>query len=136
MGYSSSISDYNSYGRFNSELRQYKLYFQNDYSEHKRCQLRERLSQAWKKIEHMKNTNVVLNPRNNVPAMFGGFDKAKNTVSESTKFQNELLKWRIRMGQNSSSSATTEHFQRARTSDKYHDYDRVCTLAEAYFNSV
>jgi hypothetical protein len=46
MGYSSSISDYNSYGRFNSKLRQYKLYHQKSYSEHKRCQLWERLSQA------------------------------------------------------------------------------------------
>jgi hypothetical protein len=78
----------------------------------------------------MKNTNVVvLNPRNNVPAMFSGFDKAKNTVSESTKFQNELLQWRIRMGQNSSSSEAPRR-------SKYHDYDRVGALAEAYFDSV
>jgi hypothetical protein len=78
----------------------------------------------------MKNTNVVvLNPRNNVPAMFSGFDKAKNTVSESTKFQNELLQWCICMGQNSSSSEAPQR-------SKYHDYDRVCVLAEAYFDSV
>jgi hypothetical protein len=40
----------------------------------------------------MKNINVVaLNLRNNVPAMFGRFDKPQNTALEFTKIQNELL---------------------------------------------
>jgi hypothetical protein len=93
-----------------------QLYNQKCYSGYKRRQLCERLSQAWKKYVHMRETKVVTpNPKNT--------------------FKEELLQWRPRR-----QKYYHDYTNVGRLAESYFDSVRaranVGRLAESYFDSV